>query len=91
MPTGVTIRAFGYISFLLGREDIVLLPCDTQVPVRSILAELSSRYPLFSNYVSQANAVEHGLLILRDGRTEGPDSMINPGEELILATPMSGG
>lgn len=90
MPTGITITAFGYISSLLGAREVVV-PCDSQLPVSSILAQLKSRYPLFSDYMSQINDLDESLLIARDGKIETSDSIINPGEELVLVTPISGG
>lgn len=90
MSIGVTIKAFGYVSSLLGTRSVVL-SCDNPLSVRSILDQLKAKYPSFSNYVGQLNDIEESLLILRDGNTEDLDSMINPGDELILVTPISGG
>jgi molybdopterin converting factor small subunit len=35
--------------------------------------------------------MDESLLILRNGQTEDLDSLINPGDVLILVTPVSGG
>lgn len=90
MPTGVTIKAFGHISTLLGAAEVVV-PCDSGLAVRSIVAHLEDKYPLFSKYMSHADDFEEYLLVVRDGRIEQPDSMIHPGEVLTLVTPISGG
>jgi molybdopterin converting factor small subunit len=90
MPTGVTIKAFGYISSLLGAREVVVR-CDNHLTVRAILAQLRESYPLFSNYVNKLDNVDEELLIVRNGKIETLDSMINPGEELVFVTPISGG
>jgi hypothetical protein len=91
MPAEVTIKALGHISFLLGAGERIVL-CDRRVPVSSILAQLKSTYPLFSEYLGELHKSEDMLLILRgDGRELNLNSMVEPGEELILVTPISGG
>lgn len=90
MPTGITILAFGYISTLLGTRKIVL-PCEGPLTVSSVLAELKTRYPSFSQYVGEVNDVEESLLILLEDETAGPESIVHSGDKLILVTPMSGG
>ena len=86
----VTIRAFGHISSLLGASEVTLA-CHGPLPVKAILHELGSQYPLFSNYLGQVNDIEEYLLILTEGREMRLDSMVQPGEKLILVTPVSGG
>ena len=53
--------------------------------------ELKSRYPLFSNYLGQLNNIEESLLILADNREMHLHSLVQPGEKLVLVTPISGG
>jgi molybdopterin converting factor small subunit len=86
----VTIKAFGHISSLLGASEVALA-CDGPLPVKAILDELGSRYPLFSNYLGQLNDIEEYLLILTDSREMQLDSLVQPGEKLVLVTPISGG
>lgn len=69
----------------------MILPCGGQLAVSAILAQLSDRYPLFSKYMSQSSNSEQYLLVVRDGKMEQPDSIIHPGEVLVLVTPVSGG
>jgi molybdopterin converting factor small subunit len=90
ISTGITIKAFGYISTLLG-ASAVFLDCDSQLAVSAILDRLASDYPSFSNYIREMKDIDENLLILRNGQTEDLDSLINPGDELILVTPVSGG
>ncbi len=86
----VTIKAIGYISSLLGDTEVVLA-CDSPLPVNAILNELKRQYPAFSNYVGKLNDIEECLLILRDSRELQSDSLVQPGEKLMLVTPVSGG
>ena len=91
MQAGVTIRALGHISFLLGGSERRLV-CEGQTQVSSILAQLKSAYPLFSEYLGQLENSNDMLLILRpDGQELNLNSQVGPGEELILVTPISGG
>ncbi|MGD0522798.1 MAG: MoaD/ThiS family protein [Candidatus Korobacteraceae bacterium] len=90
ISTGITIKAFGHISSLLG-ASAVFLDCDSQLAVSAILERLGSAHPSFCNYVRDMKDIDENLLILRNGQTEGLDSLINPGDELILVTPVSGG
>lgn len=89
MPT-VTIKGFGYISSLLGDTEVVLA-CEDPLPVNAILNELKRKYPAFSNYVGKLNDIEECLLILSDNRELQLDSLVQPGEKLLLVTPVSGG
>jgi molybdopterin converting factor small subunit len=86
----ITIKALGHISSLLGASE-VLLDCDSQLAVSAILDRLGSACPSFSNYVREGKYIDENLLILRNGQTEDLDSLINPGDVLILVTPVSGG
>ena len=86
----VTINAIGYISSLLGTGE-VMVACDGPVPVRTILDELSSKYPLFAKYVGNLENIEESVLILADGRDMQLDSLVHPGNKLVLVTPISGG
>jgi molybdopterin converting factor small subunit len=86
----VTIKAIGYISSLLGSSE-VMVACDYPVPVSTILDELRSKYPLFSKYVGQLENIEESVLILADGRDMQLDSLVEPGKQLVLVTPVSGG
>ena len=84
----VTIKAFGHIASLLGAREIVV-PCEGQQAISTILARLKSEHPRFSNYLGELN--EENLLILHRGKIEDEDSLIDPGDELVLVTPISGG
>ena len=86
----ITIKGLGHISSLLGSSE-VMVACDYTVPVSAILDELRSRYPLFSNYVGQLENIEESVLILADGRDMQLDSLVEPGKQLVLVTPISGG
>jgi molybdopterin converting factor small subunit len=86
----VTINAIGYISSLLGTSEVTVA-CDSPVPVSTILDELSSKYPLFSKYVGKLENIEESVLILVDGRDMQLDSLVQPGNKLVLVTPISGG
>lgn len=90
MPADVTIKAFGPISSLLGAAEVTV-PCGGPLAVSSILAQLKDGYPLFAKYLSQSNDVEQIMLVVRNGNIERLDSIIHPGEILILVTPISGG
>ncbi|MGA2989214.1 MAG: hypothetical protein ABSD88_01980 [Candidatus Korobacteraceae bacterium] len=86
----IKIKAFGHISSLLeGRQ--VVLACDGPLQVSTILEELRSRYPLFSNYLDQLREIEGNLMIGSGGLEMRLSSMVQPGEELVLVTPISGG
>ena len=89
---GIKITAFGHISSLLGAREMVLA-CDGPLTVSAILDELRSRYPLFSIYLGQLHDIEEFLLILNDSREieMQMQSLVQPGEELVLVTPISGG
>jgi len=50
MSAGVTIKAFGYISSLLGTSEVTI-PCDRQLPLSAILAQLKNNYPSLSQYL----------------------------------------
>jgi hypothetical protein len=68
-----------------------LLACDGPLQVSTILEELRSRYPLFSNYLDQLREIEGNLMIGSGGLEMRLSSMVQPGEELVLVTPISGG
>ncbi|MGA2963699.1 MAG: MoaD/ThiS family protein [Candidatus Korobacteraceae bacterium] len=87
---GITIKALGHISSLVGASEVVL-DCDSQLMVSAILDRLGSAYPAFSNYIRAVKDIDESLLIVRNGHIENLDSVINPGDELILVTPVSGG
>lgn len=87
---GIKVTAFGHISSLLGAREVVLAS-DAPLAVSAILDELRSQYPLFSNYLGQLKDVEENLLILADSRELQLSSLVQPGEELVLVTPISGG
>ena len=87
-PTGVTIKALGHIAALLGTREVIV-PCDGQLSVSALVAQLRSSYPLFADYLTQLD--EDNLLVLRDGAIQHRGSMVSPGEELTLVTPISGG
>jgi len=88
---GITVTTFGHITSLLGAREVVL-PCDHPLQVSTILDELRSRYPLFANYLGQLNDdIEENLLILADDREMQLNSLVQPGGELVLVTPMTGG
>jgi molybdopterin converting factor small subunit len=74
----------------LGARKIVLA-CEGPLPVSTILDELRSRYPLFSNYLGQLSNIEEFLLILSDSHEIQLHTLVQPGEELVLVTPVSGG
>jgi len=90
MRSGVTIKAIGHISSLLGASEVVI-PCQRQLPVSALLAQLGERYPLFSKYINQSSDCEQYVLVVREGKMEAPDAIIHPGEVLVLVTPVSGG
>jgi len=60
------------------------------LPVSVILDELRSRYPLFSKFLGQLD-VEDNMMIRCGSREMQSNSMVQPGEELVLITPISGG
>ena len=86
----ISVKAFGHISVLLG-AGLVVLPCDGPLQVAAILAELRARYPLFSNYLEQQREIKDSLMIGSGGLEMRLDSVVEPGEELVLVTPISGG
>jgi hypothetical protein len=85
----ITVMAVGPVSSLLETSETVVC-CDSPLPVSAILDELSSRYPLFSKFLGQPD-IENNLMISCGGREMQFDSMVQPGEELLLLTPISGG
>ena len=85
----VTVKAVGPVSSLLEASETVV-SCDSPLPVSVILDELRSRYPPFSNFLGQPD-IEDNLMIRCGGREMQFDSMVQPGEELLLLTPISGG
>ncbi len=86
----IKIRAFGHIASLLGSRE-VMLSCDGPLPVSAILQELRSRYPLFANYLRQQREITDNLMIGNGGLELRLDSIVEPGQELVLVTPVSGG
>lgn len=90
MSAGVTVKAFGYISTLLGASEVVV-PCDSHLAVRAILTQLRESHPSFANYLSKLNDVDEQLLVVRNGKIENLEAIVNSGEELVLVTPISGG
>jgi molybdopterin converting factor small subunit len=85
----VTLRAFGSVSALVGFRE-ASVPCDGPLPLRAILDELRSQYPLFAKYLGQAD-LEDNLMICCTDQELHLDSMVQPGDELVLITPISGG
>jgi len=85
----ITIKAVGPVSSLLGTRETVIAS-DSPLQVSVILDELRSRYPLFSKYLGQLEIVDN-LMINCGAREMQLDSMVQPGEELVLITPISGG
>lgn len=85
----ITVKTFGSVSQLLGfaKADVA---CDHPLPLSAVLEELRRRYPLFSKYLSQLGD-EVNLVISCAGRELQLDSMVQPGEELLLLTPIAGG
>jgi molybdopterin converting factor small subunit len=85
----ITVKTFASVSQLLGfaKADVA---CDGPLPLRVVLAELRSRYPLFSKYLSQVGD-EVNLVISCAGRELQLDSLVQPGDELLLLTPIAGG
>jgi molybdopterin converting factor small subunit len=75
---------------LLGASE-VSLDCDSRLSVSEVLNRLGSAYPSFFNYVRGEKYIDESLLVVRNGHIETLDSLINPGDELILVTPVSGG
>jgi molybdopterin converting factor small subunit len=61
------------------------------LPVSAILQELRSRYPLFANYLRQQREITDNLMIGNGGLELRLDSIVEPGQELVLVTPVSGG
>ena len=90
MSAGITIIAFGYISSVLGTREVTI-SCDSQLPLRALQSQLRNSYPAFSEFLAQLEKSEDSLLVLRNGEKLDLDSIICPSEELILATPISGG
>jgi molybdopterin converting factor small subunit len=90
ISTGITIKAFGHIASLLGASEIILA-CDSRLTVSEVLDRLGSAHPSFFNYVRERKYIDESLLVVCNGRIETLDSLINPGDELILVTPVSGG
>jgi molybdopterin converting factor small subunit len=74
----------------LGASE-VSLDCDGLLAVSEVLYRLGSTYPLFFNYIRGEKYIDESLLVVRNGHIETLDSLINPGDELILVTPVSGG
>lgn len=85
----IILRAFGSVSSLVGFREAVV-DCDGPVPLNAVLDELRSKYPLFSKYLGRAD-IEDNLMICRADRELHLDSMVQPGDELMLITPISGG
>jgi molybdopterin converting factor small subunit len=75
---------------LLGASE-VSLDCDGRLAVSEVLDRLGSAYPSFFNYIRGEKYLDESLLVVRNGNIETLDSLINPGDELILVTPVSGG
>jgi molybdopterin converting factor small subunit len=75
---------------LLGASE-VSLDCDGRLAVSEVLDRLGSTHPSFFNYVRGEKYLDESLLVVRNGNIETLDSLINPGDELILVTPVSGG
>ncbi len=90
MPTGVHIKAFGHISTLLGATDLDVA-CDGAVPVRSMLSQLARERPSFAAYIGDLHDVDEKLLVVRSGKIQDLDSIVAPGDDVILVTPIGGG
>jgi molybdopterin converting factor small subunit len=90
MATDVTIKAFEPISSMLGTSEVIL-PCEGESDVRSIVKRLGEAYPAFAKYMSQAVNFDQYLLVVRGGKIEEADSIVHPGEVLTLVTPIAGG
>jgi molybdopterin converting factor small subunit len=85
----IILRAFGSVSALVGFQEAAV-SCAGPLPLRAVLDELRSKYPLFTKYLGQAD-VEDNLMICCTDRELHLDSMVQPGDELVLITPISGG
>ena len=90
MATGVTIKAFGPISSMLGASE-VNFPCEGQLEVRSLVERLGEVYPGLAKYMSQANSFEDHLLVVRGGQIVEADAIVHPGDVLTMVTPIAGG
>lgn len=86
----IKVKAFGHIRSLLGEGEAVLA-CDEPLPVNAILEQLKSSYPPFSAYLGQRQELLDTLMIGAGSREMQLDSLVQPGEELVLVTPVSGG
>ena len=86
----IKVKAFGHIRTLLGTGE-VLLACDGPLPVSAILETLKRSYPLFSAYLDAIPELEENLMVGTGSREMQLNSVVQPGEELVLVTPVSGG
>jgi molybdopterin converting factor small subunit len=86
----IKVTAVGHISLLLGAREIVL-DCDGPLTVSAILDELRTRSPRFAEYLGELRDIEDYLMIGLGGRAMQLHSVVKPGEELVLVTPVSGG
>jgi len=75
---------------LLGASELSV-DCDGRLTVSEVLDQLGSAHPSFCNYIRGEKYIDESLLGVRNGNIETLDSLINPGDELILVTPVSGG
>ena len=84
----IKVIAFGHIAALLGAREVVL-DCDGPMRVGAILDELRRRSPRFTGYLGES--IEEYLMIGIGGRAMPLDSVVEPGGELLLVPPVSGG
>jgi len=85
----ITVRTFGSVAALVGFGEAIV-SCDGPLPLAAILDVLGNRYPVFSSYLSRGDA-EDNLMICCGDQKLHVDSMVQPGAELLLITPIAGG
>ena len=85
----ITLRTIGSVSSLVGFHEATV-SCNGPLTLSAILDELKGRYPLFSKYLGRAD-IEDNLMICCADRELHLDSTVQPGDKLLLITPVSGG
>ena len=81
----VKVRYFSIYRDISGKVEETI---DVKVPltIRDLVSELSKKYPGIAQYMN-----EDYMIVLVNGRTVGPDHVVNDGDEVALMPPASGG
>ncbi|RQG87896.1 MoaD/ThiS family protein [Natrarchaeobius halalkaliphilus] len=90
----VEIRVFGPFRDVVGRKHVTW-PVTRGMTVDDLLTELVERHPAVEHYLYDDDELVHRIAITKNkahiGQLEGVDTVIEDGDTIRIAPPVSGG